>query len=347
MDKNGGIEMRNREDYPIDFIIAWVDGSDEKWRMEKQKYAKGDIAQSDDREIRFKDLGTLRYWFRAVEKYAPWVRKIHFVTWGHIPEWLNINHPKINIVKHEDYIPEQYLPTFSSHTIELNFHRIQDLAEHFVYFNDDMYLTAPVQPCDFFYKGLPRDVAAINAKWFVEGNTPAYVQIRDTAIINKYFNKNMVIGRNLFGWFNLKYGALNLRTLALLPWPKFITLHTMHLPTSFLKSTFIEVWEKERQVLDNTCMHKIRSYLDVNQWLFQFWQICSNKFCPASIHRGKGFVLGESEKCNRAVYRAIRTNKYKLLCVGEGDKLYDYEGVNRELQTSFHSILPNKSEYER
>ena len=27
--------------------------------------------------------------------------------------------------KHEDYIPKQYLPTFSSHPIELNMHRIR------------------------------------------------------------------------------------------------------------------------------------------------------------------------------------------------------------------------------
>ena len=314
-----------KENYPIDFVIAWVDGDDPKWKAEKRKYQEEkELVESDGRDIRFKDLGTLKYWFRAVEKYAPWVRKIHFVTWGHIPKWMDVSNPKLHIVKHSDYIPEQYLPTFSSHTIELNFHRIEGLAEHFVYFNDDMYITKSVTPRDFFYKGLPRDIAAINAKWFVSGNTPAYVQIKNTAIINKYFDKNTVIKNNIFGWFNLKYGNLLWRTCALLPWPKFIVLHTTHLPTSFLKSTFYEVWEKEWEVLDGTCKHKIRSYLDVNQWLFQFWQICSGKFYPSSISRGRGYVLGESEEGNKKVYYAIETNKYKLLCVGEGDKDKDY-----------------------
>ena len=59
------------------------------------------------------------------------IQKIHFVTWGHIPEWLNTEHPKLNIVRHEDFIPEKFRPTFNSHTIEWNFHRIPGLAEKF------------------------------------------------------------------------------------------------------------------------------------------------------------------------------------------------------------------------
>ena len=59
-------------------------------------------------------------------------------------EWLNTKHPKLNIVCHEDFIPQKFLPTFNSHTIEWNFHRIPGLTEQFVYFNDDMFLLKPV-----------------------------------------------------------------------------------------------------------------------------------------------------------------------------------------------------------
>ena len=54
------------------------------------------------------------YWFRAVEKFAPWVRKIHFVTCGHVPAFLNLAHPKLHHVKHADFLPPEVLPTFSS-----------------------------------------------------------------------------------------------------------------------------------------------------------------------------------------------------------------------------------------
>ena len=67
------------------------------------------------------------------------------LTHGHLPKWLNINNPKLNIAKHSDFIPKEYLPTFSSHSIELNLHRIEGLVERFVYFNDDMFLLRPVK----------------------------------------------------------------------------------------------------------------------------------------------------------------------------------------------------------
>ena len=107
----------------IDFVIMWVDGNDPKWQTEKNKYTPP--LNADASICRYRDFDLLKYWFRGVEKYAPWVNKIHFITWGHIPSWLDTNNPKINIVKHEDYIPRKYLPTFNANTIELNVHSIE------------------------------------------------------------------------------------------------------------------------------------------------------------------------------------------------------------------------------
>ena len=71
----------------IDFVIPWVDGSDPAWRKEKYKYMG--IDEPDAGDERYRDMGLLKYWFRAVEAYAPWVNQIHFITWGHLPDWLN------------------------------------------------------------------------------------------------------------------------------------------------------------------------------------------------------------------------------------------------------------------
>ena len=84
----------------IDFVITWVDGSDPVWRKEKNKYMG--IDETEAGETRYRDMGLLKYWFRAVEAYAPWVDQIHFVTWGHLPEWLNTECPKLHIVNHRD-----------------------------------------------------------------------------------------------------------------------------------------------------------------------------------------------------------------------------------------------------
>ena len=45
-------------------------------------------------------------------------------------------------------MPQQCLPTFNSTTIEMFLPKIPDLAEHFIYGNDDMYPMAPSQPSD-------------------------------------------------------------------------------------------------------------------------------------------------------------------------------------------------------
>ena len=151
--------MRNKKEQ-IDFVIIWVDGGDPEWRKKKAKYEIN--KKGDDRDIRYRDWGILKYWFRCVEKNAPWVNKIYFVSDSQKPEWLNEKHPKIKIIDHKDFIPKEYLPTFSSHTIELNIHRIPGLSENFVYFNDDMFIVNKVKPNTFFKHGKPVEMANLN-----------------------------------------------------------------------------------------------------------------------------------------------------------------------------------------
>ena len=139
----------------IDFVLTWVDGSDPDWLAQRREYQPG--RGTDAGESRYRDWDNLQYWFRGVEKFAPWVNKIYFVTWGHVPKWLNTAHEKIQIVKHEDFMAPAYLPTFNINSIELNLHRIKGLSEHFVFFNDDMFLIDSVKPEDFFKNGLPCD----------------------------------------------------------------------------------------------------------------------------------------------------------------------------------------------
>ena len=87
----------------------------------------------------FKDFGLLKYLFKSLEKYLPWINKLHMIVMSdsQVPKW--INRENVNIIYHSDFIPKKYLPTFSSHTIELNLHRIKTLSENFVFFNDDFF----------------------------------------------------------------------------------------------------------------------------------------------------------------------------------------------------------------
>ncbi|KAJ9431948.1 Stealth protein CR3, conserved region 3 [Candidatus Pantoea symbiotica] len=139
--------------FPIDFVFTWVDSDDPDFIEVFNQHAPVDSQKSVLSDAaRFKSLDELRYALRSVFDYAPWVNKVYIVTNGQYPEWMNIDHPKVRIVSHSEILEEKYLPTFNSHVIESAIHKIEDLSEHYVYFNDDMMLLRPVKP-EYFFTG--------------------------------------------------------------------------------------------------------------------------------------------------------------------------------------------------
>jgi hypothetical protein len=334
----------------IDFVIPWVDDSDVEWIAEKAKYASAILQKDevDQNEYRYRDWDTLRYWFRGVEKFAPWVRKIHFITCGHIPQWLNVNHPKLNHVKHSDYIPHEYLPVFSSHSIELNIHRIADLSGQFVYFNDDMFVIRPVKQTDFFIDGVPCAAASLSRKtWDDLDEIFTYILFNNRSVIFRNFqNKNNIILKNLNKWLSVNYStALFKKNLKRIAKNQFLDLDIPHGQASFLKSTFFEVWGKEEKILKRTCSHKFRSPLDVNQYLFQEWQIMSGNFAPFNFE--KTFRYFDTFPSDISILQeAIIYQKYNTICINDTQRNAAFPIVKEAAIEAFNKILPEKSAFE-
>lgn len=144
--------------FPIDVVFTWVDSSDAEWIHERSKY---DIANNTNGEAasaaRYLNRDELRYALRSIYANAPWVNHIYIVTSGHRPSWLD-EHPSVSVVTHDQIFEDpSVLPVFNSHAIEANIHRIPDLSEHFIYFNDDMFIGRAVSPETFFQSnGSPR-----------------------------------------------------------------------------------------------------------------------------------------------------------------------------------------------
>lgn len=328
----------------IDFILMWVDGNDPKWREDFNRYAPID-KNGDKNEVRFRDWDNLQYWFRSIEMYAPWVNKIHFVTYGHLPEWLDTNHPKLNIVLHEDIFEDQScLPTFNSRAIEVNLHRIDGLSEHFVYFNDDTFLLQPTSKERFFLDGKPRDIAVSNV--ISPSNDLAHTLIDDIKIIGKYFNKKQTIKQNFFKWFNIVYGTKIFRTLFLLPWPDFTGFYDPHQPAAFLKSTYLEVWEKEREVLLNTSQTKFKKAGNVNQYLFRYWQLAKGTFEPIGVNDSLMIGLATEKDCQMAA-SYIRNQRFQLLCLNDSVDLCDFKKAKSIIAEAFEYTFASKSSYEK
>lgn len=331
------------EAFPIDIVIPWVDGSDPAWQQERASFQPS--PGTDSSAARYRDWDTLRYWFRSVERYAPWVRTIHFITYGHLPAWLNTGHPKLHVVNHRDYIPEEYLPTFSSHTIELNMHRIEGLAEHFLYFNDDVFLNAPSKPEDFFIKGLPADTAVfgIIKNTDIENFMP-YIMLNMMAVINMHFSKRAMLKKDFFKWFSPKNGRYVLNNLYLLPWSCYTGFRNFHTCVPYRKSTLKTVWETVPEILDRTCRHRFRCREDVNQYIFRYWQLATGTFMP---HKPNSAYLTMGQQTAADAAKLLSAHKYQVVCVNDDPLEFDFEAERSALIHAFDAIFPDPSGYER
>lgn len=136
--------------FPIDLVYLWVDGNDLAWRAKKREYSGEVVDAAVVNEARFRDNDELKYSLRSVEKFAPWVNRVFIVTDNQCPSWLDTSNPKVQIIDHSQIFPADALPIFNSTAIECVLHRIPGLSEHFIFANDDMLLSAPVSPLDFF-----------------------------------------------------------------------------------------------------------------------------------------------------------------------------------------------------
>jgi hypothetical protein len=133
-------------DVPIDVVYTWVDGSDPAWAAERARH-RGEAGLS---ARRYRANDELRYSLRSIAENLPFVRRIFVVTCGHVPSWARTDHPRLTFVSHaEIYEDASHLPTFNSDSIEQQLWRIPGLSEHFLYFNDDILVTAPLGRADF------------------------------------------------------------------------------------------------------------------------------------------------------------------------------------------------------
>lgn len=140
---------------PVDLVYTWVDGTDPDWLARKAAFDKprNGLHEQSASVARFVTRDELRYSLRSVAMFAPWVRRIHIVTDAQVPAWLDTGHPQITIVDHREIFTDpSVLPVFNSHAIESQLHHIPDLAEQYLYLNDDIFFGRLVEP-ELFFEG--------------------------------------------------------------------------------------------------------------------------------------------------------------------------------------------------
>ena len=329
----------------IDFVLTWVDNEDPEWQAAFRQWLPADTGDLDVSEPRYRNWHLLRYWFRGVEHFAPWVRKIHFVTNGQLPAWLNTAHPKLHIVKHSDILPADALPCFSSHPIELNMHRIEGLAEHFVYFNDDIFITAPTSPSDFFHDNLPVDMAVTKPREDDDSMMNA-ITANNLRLINRSFKKWQVICRRPQQWFTPAYRGFLKLTLKSLADTTFKGFLDPHVAQPYELRTLQEVWQQFPEELSATTHRRFRSRKDVNQWLFRYWRLARGEFHPLDVYQHNTVFFSPQEQW-RALVTAVKSPSVKMVAVNDTDRITNFHAFSAEVKSLFHGILPKESSFEK
>lgn len=291
----------------MDAVITYVNGLDPVWRDE---YSRALNVPALDK--RFRDWGTLKYLLRGIETHMPFVRNIHLVVSGptQVPGWAS---GRLNVVTHRDIIPEEFLPTFNSTTIEMFLHRIPGLDERFIYFNDDMFPVAPCKEEDFFRDG--KIVIGFSHHIFAGGMYKRQCRNSDRMA-------RMALGRGSGLFF----------------------VRPQHICSPMLRSASEEVFEKMRDEIYST-LSQVRTMDNLNQYLFLDYLYHQGRAIRERLS-GKFFSIATSSASRIGEY--LKSPSRKLVCINDVHlKEESYQSERRILLDSFEQALPLKSAFEK
>ncbi|GKT02771.1 Stealth CR1 domain-containing protein [Furfurilactobacillus entadae] len=329
-------------DFPVDFVITWVNQNDQEWQKKYNKYSQRN--KDPESTIRYRDYGTLKYLFRSIQKYAPWVHHVYVVTDCQVPDFLKEDYEGVTIIDHKEIIDADVLPTFNSNVIDLFLAKIPNLSEHFVYFNDDMFLNKATNITDFFDdNGNARDILGLNV--IMPTGIFDHTYVNNMAVINDAFKKKAFLKENWRLLFNIKYGKWNFVSLLLMWIPRFSRFCDPHTPISFKKSQINDLNRRYPEIIENTKENRFRSTSDFSIWIYRYYAMLMGKFAPRAIKFGQHYALNEYQQ----IEKDILNGKHALININDADNLTsdEYTTAISSITLAFEKHLFEKSKYEK
>lgn len=271
---------------------------------------------------RWKNRDELKYSLRSVYKFAPWVRNIYIVTDDQKPNWL-VEDYKLKIVDHKIIIPKEFLPTFSSVTIEQFLHRIPNLSEIYLYFNDDMFLGNVTTPNTFITPNKLRKVFL--SKHVVPNKLPtnSYSQFY-IAEASLYMNNELL--NKLYGYESTRYKGM----------------HTPHVRSvSDDMQKFISLFPEYYA----TATNKFRSVDDIHDnWFFDnYWGVYNGTAVKSKIHHIDIFFDNDYKKNSK---RCKKVENSKPTTFNINDDITDPEIPTDNIINFLEEYYPQKSPWE-
>lgn len=262
---------------------------------------------------RFKNRQELKYSLRSIEQYMPWVRKIFVFTNCAKPSWLEET-DNLVWVRHEDVIPAKNLPTFNSHAIESYLHKIPDLSEHFIYFNDDFFVNQPLSIQLFF---TANGVAQSNLEDYGVVNGP---QVEGDA---DYLNA----ARNGVDLLRKEFGMVPTR------------LHK-HSPYAMSKSVMAEMEKKFKDGFARTRAGKFRSSTDLStaSFLFHHYGYATRAVAYGGF-RAK-LVKNTARNLEADFKMMVEGTTVRTFCLNDGNDSHDDERWNTMISEFLEARFP-------
>lgn len=310
------------QDIKIDLVYLWVDGNDKEWREKKRLWeTKLGVSNTNPQindDVRFRDNEELKYSLRSVQMHAPWINKIFIVTDNQIPNWLDLNHPKIKIVNHKSILPQRALPTFNSRAIETSIINIPELSEYFLYANDDMFFANPVSPDDFFDEKR-KPIIRLRKQYWSEEELSANLYLQSTIYTAKAFAS--------------KYST------------PFMSYEPAHCIDAYRKSYFSECKQIFEEEFSRTMMSKFRQKDTVQRFIVSLYMI-SQKGCQVienpevytqNFHETIENFYASAEAA-RDLEQEVIMKKPKLLCINDSNlaTAEDFQIINRFFNQYFN-----------
>ena len=304
---------------PIDIVYIWVNGSDSKWRTEKEYYQN--ISATDSwfavGEERFVEHDELKYSMRSVAQHIPWIRSIFIVTNGQIPSWLDENNQKVKIIKHSDIMPDSALPTFNSYAIEANLHNIPGLSNLFLFSNDDFYILEDLNRSYFFdRKGNP----------IIRTEHDSY---HTRSIETSPFVRNVIYSAQVFEKLFHKH----------------ILFEPAHVTLPYRKDCYTDCAKAFSAEFNQTTHARFRSEPNIHRSIVAFFE----------IYKHKGIRIPEDSSASDILYLLIRSpeklkkqissRRPKLLCINDTPLVRD---IDRENLPEFLELMfPQRASWEK
>lgn len=330
-------------DHPIDFVVTWVNDEDSEWRSRRAR-ASGEAhsALADSSDIRFRDWGLLKYWFRAIESYCPWVRRVHLVTDTELPTWLATENTRLNIVDGRE-LKGRDVDTFSSRSVESQLHRIDGLAEQYVYFNDDFFVGRPLGREFFFRGGLPYGVNVPTI--LADGDFRAHAMLHASGLINRHFSRKDYLRTVAKRSLRVSSGAMLFRLPLFLACSSIPPVTDTHVGIPLLKSVVEQAYAAEPEAIEQARRTVFRSRNETAPIYYAtMWHLATGKYFARSKSAiGKYFSLASSPLSD--VIAAIEGQRHAQFCLNDG-AVSDPASVRAQVIAAFERKLPNPSAFE-